>query len=239
MKKLKFNYKYVIPGMFLVAFSVIGLSQWVNQITDVGLEKDQVVIAIDAGHGGFDPGKVGVNDAKEKDINLSISLKLKELLYADGIQVMMTRETDEALHGEGEDRASKQSDMRRRVETINESGATIAVSIHQNSFTESSSHGAQVFYHSQSEEGKNLAVVLQAVIKESIADGNHREAKSNDSYYMLKNTKCPLVIVECGFLSNGEEANLLITEEYQAKMAEAIAKGIKTYLKDYMSVDLP
>lgn len=120
--------------------------------------------------------------------------------------------------------------MKKRVDIINESNANLAISIHQNSFQEQSSKGAQVFYHNQSQEGKELAEVIQAKLKENIDDGNHRMAKSNDSYYMLKNTTCPLVIVECGFLSNQTEADKLITSEYQEQIAQAILEGILSYL---------
>ncbi|MFA9464819.1 MAG: N-acetylmuramoyl-L-alanine amidase [Velocimicrobium sp.] len=222
--------KILIISCICLIVCVMGTTKWIKATKDVSHEEQKIIVAIDAGHGGFDPGKVGVNQAIEKDINLSIAQKLKEILKADGFEIVMTRESDEAVHSEGESTTTKRSDMRSRVARINESGAKAAISIHQNSFTDGSSHGAQVFYHPQSEEGKNMALVLQAKIKEIIADDNHREAKANESYYMLKKTECPLVIVECGFLSNEQEANLLMTEEYQKKMAEAISQGLKKYL---------
>jgi len=232
MKRIVLNkkQKIAIICMLCAVFCVIGLAQWRRSVSNVNCENKKITIAIDAGHGGFDPGKVAVNQAIEKDINLSIALKLKEILTEDGFEIVMTRETDQAINNDGEAKTTKRADMINRVALINASGAKAAVSIHQNSFTEESSHGAQVFYHPQSEDGKNMALALQSKIKELIADGNHREAKANESYYMLKKTECPLVIVECGFLSNVQEANLLITEEYQQKMAEAIAEGIKQYL---------
>lgn len=193
-----------------------------------------ITVAIDAGHGGFDPGKVGINNALEKDINLSIALKLEEILKKQGISVIMTRTSDTGLYEE-QDSNKKRADMKNRINSINEGNVTFAVSIHQNSFSQESSKGAQVFYHASSDEGKQLAEILQEQIKLSINDGNHRVAKSNDSYYMLKKSTCPLVIVECGFLSNSEEAALLITEEYQQKMANAICKGILEYLKQAYS----
>lgn len=192
-------------------------------------KKEKGIIVIDPGHGGFDPGKVGINGVNEKEINLKIGLKVKELFESNGYQVIMTRETDAGLYEDGESN-KKRADMRKRVEMVNESGANVAVSIHQNSFQQESSRGAQVFYHGQSQEGKKLAEILQEQIKETIGDGNHRVAKANDSYYMLKNTQCPLVIVECGFLSNYEEAQLLCQEDYQDKMAKAIYLGIEKYL---------
>lgn len=188
------------------------------------------VLVLDAGHGAFDPGKVGVNGAIEKDINLSIAQKLRAYLEAAGFTVHMTRESDDALYAEG-DSNKKSADMKSRIRTIEEKQAEFAVSIHQNSFTQESSFGAQVFYFGSSEEGKRLAGCLQTTIKKVIADENHREPKANESYYLLKKSPCPMVIVECGFLSNAREAELLVTEEYQDKMAWAICLGIVEYCK--------
>ena len=187
-------------------------------------EAEAVTLVIDPGHGGWDPGKVGVNDAREKDINLKISLKEKD------IKVIMTREEDVGLYSEG-DSNKKRADLNNRINTINGSGALFAISIHQNSFTEEYVKGAQVFYYAQSAVGRELAELMQETIKKSLNDGNHRKAKSNESYYMLKKTECPLVIVECGYLSNQKEAALLVTEDYQDKMAEAICAGVQEYLK--------
>lgn len=189
----------------------------------------KVTVFLDAGHGGFDPGKVGVNNSLEKDINLSITLKLKRLLEQNNIKVIMTREDDRGLYQES-DRNKKMADLKKRIELINNSDAVIAISIHQNSYPGESIKGAQVFYHKQSNDGKELADIIQEQIKTTIGDGNKRVAKSNESYYMLKKSTCPLVIVECGFLSNYTEARLLCDEEYQEKMAWAIQLGILTYL---------
>jgi N-acetylmuramoyl-L-alanine amidase len=192
-------------------------------------EKTKVTIVIDPGHGGRDPGKVGVNGALEKDVNLAIALKLKDLLEQNDINVIMTRTEDIGLYSET-DSNKKQVDLNKRVEIINNSDAAFAISIHQNSFSQENVKGAQVFYHIQSEEGRVLAGILQEQIKETINDGNHRKAKSNTNYYMLKHTLCPLVIVECGYLSNWTEAKLLVDEDYQEKMAWAIHLGILKYL---------
>ena len=197
--------------------------------------KNDVTIVIDPGHGGRDPGKVGVNGSLEKDINLAIALRLRDILEGKGINVIMTRTEDVGLYSES-DSNKKRADLNKRIEIINSSGCLFAVSIHQNSFTQESVKGAQVFYHADSEAGEKLAITLQEQIKETINDGNHRKAKSNTSYYMLKHTKCPLVIVECGYLSNRKEADLLIDPEYQEKMARAISSGILKYLD---SIDTP
>ena len=192
-------------------------------------EKDQLVIVIDPGHGGFDPGKVGINNALEKDINLMIAFRLKTLLEENDIQVIMTRQDDSGLYSQGASN-KKREDMIARVSMIKEHKADLAISIHQNSYTEEYVKGAQVFYHTKSLQGKQLAEILQEQIVKTIGDGNHRKAKANDNYYMLKNTECPLVIVECGYLSNIREAGLLLEESYQERMAYAIHLGILRYL---------
>ena len=189
-----------------------------------------ITIVVDPGHGGRDPGKIGVNKAEEKDVNLSISLKLKDYLANLGYKVIMTREDDIGLYGES-DRNKQLEDLKKRVEIVNNSDAFLAISIHQNSFTQENVKGAQVSYFGSSQESEIFANILQEQIKITINDGNKRLAKAETSYFMLKNTTCPIVIVECGFLSNNEEANLLIDESYQDKMAEAICSGLDTYVK--------
>lgn len=195
----------------------------------MGKENTKITIVIDPGHGGRDPGKVGVNGTLEKGINLSIALKLKDLLEQNDINVIMTRTEDEGLYSES-DSNKKRADLNNRISIINSSDAIFSVSIHQNSFSQENVKGAQVFYYAESEQGMALAMTLQKQLKETIKDGNHRMAKSNTNYYMLKHTTCPLVIVECGYLSNRTEAALLLDENYQEKMAWAIHLGIMKYL---------
>ena len=121
--------------------------------------------------------------------------------------------------------------MRNRVDIINNSNAELAISIHQNSYGQESVRGAQVFYHGNSMDGEILANIIQEQIKMHLQPDNKRLAKAEASYYMLRNTNCPTIIVECGFLSNNEDANLLIDEDYQERMAEAIYLGLDTYMK--------
>ena len=123
-------------------------------------------VLIDSGHGGIDPGKVGVNGAYEKDINLAISLYLKEELQKKDCEVVMTRETDTGLYSEG-DRSKKIADLKKRVELMNSEKPDAIVSIHQNSFTQESSKGAQVFYQTTSEEGKKFAEIMQKELDQS------------------------------------------------------------------------
>lgn len=182
------------------------------------------VIVLDSGHGGDDPGKIGVNQAKEKEINLKIAKKIKKRLEKNGWEVVMTREKDVML-GDPEAGNKKIHDMKARVELINQTMPQAAISIHQNSYQDEQIHGAQVFYYSHSEDGKRMAEMMQKALL-AVDEGNTRQAKANDTYYLLKRTEVPTIIVECGFLSNPEEAAKLIDPDYQKKMADAIAEGI-------------
>lgn len=208
-------------GLFATRGSVI--------VESLQAEKGKTCIVIDAGHGGADPGKVGINQMEEKDLNLEIALRLKKLLEAEDFEVVLTREDENGLYSEGASN-KKVEDMRKRCEIITEAMPVFTISIHQNSYPEEYVKGAQVFYYGASKEGKELAEVLQASLIERLDPENHRAAKANESYYLLKRTPTPTVIVECGFLSNSQEAQLLTTEEYQEKVAWAIHMGVLKYL---------
>ena len=152
----------------------------------------------------------------------------KQFLQAEGIEVIMTREGEKGLYDE--DASNKKvQDMKRRLEIIEASDAVMVVSIHQNSYHEEYVKGGQVFYYSTSEKSRQLAEALQEQLRELEPD-NKREAKGNDSYFLLKKTSKPIVIVECGFLSNREEAAKLSDEVYQEKLAWNIHMGIMKYL---------
>lgn len=182
------------------------------------------VVVVDAGHGGKDPGKVGVNQAKEMELNLQIANKVKKILEKQGITVIMTRGDENGLAD------TKVEDLKERVSVVNNAKPSLAVSIHQNSYPEESIHGAQVFYYTHSKGGESAAKIMQEALLSADPE-NTRQAKANDTYYMLKKTEVPLIIVECGFLSNQAEAGKLISEEYQDTLAAAICEGIKGFLQ--------
>ncbi len=205
-------------------------AQSVERYEEMGAaQTEEVCIVLDAGHGGFDPGKIGVDGQKEADINLAIAEKVKMYLEANDVKVVMTRENQEGLYDENSSN-KKVQDMKRRIEIMEEVRPLATVSIHQNSYTEEYVNGAQVFYYADSKEGEALAELLQEALKEYLNPQNHRQKKANNSYYLLKKTQVPTVIVECGFLSNVKEAELLVTEEYQDKVAWAIHMGILQFI---------
>lgn len=186
------------------------------------------LVVLDAGHGGGDSGKVGEGNILEKDINLAIAKKVKVKLEESGIKAVMTREKDELLSGDAKDN-KKIADLKNRVKIINEEKPQLAVSIHQNSYPDPDVKGAQVFYFSHSAEAKEAAETMQEALLACDPD-NTRKAKGNETYYLLKRTEVPTIIVECGFLSSPEEAALLTKEDYQQKLSEAIVKGIQSCL---------
>lgn len=231
---LRIKKKMYIPAaaaVLLAAASLLAVMGWDRgKLTSAqGGTSGERCVVLDAGHGGDDPGKIGINGALEKDVNLAITLLVKQYLEESDIRVVLTRETSEGLYDAGASN-KKVQDMKRRIGIIEENSPDVTVSIHQNSYPEEYVHGAQVFYYTGSEEGKALAEKIQRRLVEGVDPENKRQVKANDSYYLLKKTRVPIVIVECGFLSNAEEAEKLCTEEYREKLAWQIHLGIVQYL---------
>lgn len=229
MKQYHKIMNYLMVALLFVSMVLVAkeAAEFVTSQKAAGLNPNLVVI--DAGHGADDGGKVGINGAVEKDINLIIALRVKELLTAQGVDVVMTRENDAGLYPKTGDNR-KIRDMQKRVELINNERPALTVSIHQNSYTDERVNGAQTFYMTGSEEGKRAAEILQEQMITTLVPDKERVAKENGSYYLLKHVDGPIVIAECGFLSNTREAELLCNEEYQEKVAWAIHLGILRYL---------
>ena len=193
---------------------------------------ERPIVVLDAGHGGMDGGCVSVNNKCEKDINLNIMLSLRDMMKIMGYQPVCTRETDKSIHDEGIEGLSKQkkSDMENRLALINKYENAIAVSIHQNQFTDGKYNGAQMFYSPKVQGSEKLADIMQKKFVANLQPDNKREIKSvGDELYLLDNAKCPAVMIECGFLSNNEEAKKLESEEYQKQVAFTIFSGISDY----------
>ncbi len=219
--------EFILAVLFLAGLIVVSRNVE-RYVAPANMEGKKNLVILDAGHGGADPGKIGVNKAKEKDINLQIALKTKKLLEKENVDVVLTRKDDTTME-KANSTNKKVEDMKARVALINKQAPALVVSIHQNSYQQSDVSGAQVFYYSHSEEGKTAAEIMQEALLKVDAD-NNRKAKANDTYYLLKRTEVPTIIVECGFLSNAKEAELLNTDEYQQKIAESICGGILEYI---------
>lgn len=226
--------KYVIEWSMacLLLISFYFLSRQAAQVSaELGKQKNTETIMVDPGHGGKDPGMVGVGGLEEKGINLEISLILRDVLEERGWNVLLTRESDKGLYDETADN-KKAQDLQRRIALIDEKKPVLTVSIHQNSYEDQTVKGPQVFYYESSSEGKKLAECIQETMNKELGIEKVRKAKGNTSYYLLKRSSSVLVIAECGFMTNPEEAELLQTVEYQKRIAEALADGIEKYLSD-------
>ena len=195
------------------------------------IDNSDKVILIDPGHGGIDGGAKSKTGTIEKDINLQISLKLRDNLEEKGYKVYMTRDNDEGLYEKGNTvKEKKREDLNRRVEMKKETECDIFVSIHQNMFPQSKCYGAQVWYASN-ENSYNLATVVQESIKQTVKDNNKRVAKPAAEAYLILRDKHEgaSILVECGFLSNPEEESRLKSDEHQDLIVEGISDGIDKY----------
>lgn len=188
------------------------------------------VIVIDPGHGGEDGGAVGVTGIKEKDLNLKIALKLKEKLLNSGINVVMTRDTDIMLCDKNQQKKRKRTDFDNRIKIAQNYNNAIFISIHMNYFEDNSQSGSQIFYSKNNPESKEIASILREELKNSLNPNNKRQIKpSGKEIYLLSNLKIPACLIECGFISNPTEEQLLMSDNYQEKIAETIKNGLLKY----------
>ena len=186
-------------------------------------------VIIDPGHGGTDPGSIGYKTKiHEDELNLKMSLMLKKKLEKAGINVVMTRNTQDALI-EGRGRKWKREEMEERRKLIVKTRPNMVISLHQNSYTNHTLRGAQVFYDKKSDISQKIAESIQEQFKLNL--DKSIKAPSPGDYFMLKCSSAPSVIVECGFLSNEEEEKLLQTNEYQEKIIDSIYKGIVNFFQ--------
>ena len=196
-----------------------------------GAVENKAVVVLDAGHGGMDGGATAGN-VRESEINLAITQKTRALLTLMGYRVIMTREDDALLADENAStvRAQKHSDLKNRLDIMAGTPNSVGISIHQNHFSQSYVHGAQVFY-GRAEGSRQLAEIIQRNIAEYLQTDNRRKIKEADStLYILDNNRTnPAVMVECGFLSNPSDAENLQQEQYQEKLAFLIAAALMEY----------
>ena len=205
-----------------------------NTVLTSTLPVSNRIIVLDAGHGKPDEGAEGNNGTTEEKANLSITLKLQKLLEESGATVILTRSDENGIYDQKSTtiREMKVSDIKNRVEIGNNSSADILVSIHLNKGDNSSYTGFQTFYKKDDEQGKRLAVDIQGSLKDTIKTENKREAHEISGIYLVDNVEIPTTIVECGFLSNPQEEEKLLTEDYQNQLVWGIYIGIMNYFNE-------
>ncbi|MBQ3426045.1 MAG: N-acetylmuramoyl-L-alanine amidase [Clostridia bacterium] len=218
-------------SLFLLLFilvSVLAAAAAVHRSAPAFSGAKQFAVVLDAGHGAPDGGAVGATGIEEKDINLDIVLKLREILLSRGVRVILTRDGDNGIYDSSAKtiREKKLSDMQSRRDMINGSGADLVVSVHINSFTGSSARGLHVFYDKAHPEAETTASAIQDSIAALTDAKTHAVKPAADNLYLMQGSAVPMILVECGFLSNPEEEQLLLSEQYRAKIAFAIANAI-------------
>ncbi len=209
-----------------VAVAVFGAADWIEQRAEAALPvtADGFTVVVDAGHGGTDGGAVGTDThVKEAGLNLMVALRVANLLSEQGVNVVMTRTDENALAD------TKQADMAARREILNTPGIDLVVSIHMNKFTDRSISGAMAYYMAGSEEGQKLAQTVIDGVCEAI--GRAKRLANPGDYFIIRECACPAVLVECGFLSNADDEQLLQDPAHQEKLSCAIAGGVMAYLK--------
>ncbi|MBE6984097.1 MAG: N-acetylmuramoyl-L-alanine amidase [Ruminococcaceae bacterium] len=215
----------VITGALMLSRFGSAVAAWAQD------EKDTTTVIIDAGHGGEDGGAVSVSGICESGLNLEIALRLNDFLHLFGIETQMIRTSDISIHTEGNTIAQKKvSDIRNRVSAVENTPNALLVSIHQNHFSEEKYRGAQVFY-AETDGSEALAAELQAAIVSQVDSNNHRQCKRAQDVYLMEHVSCSAVLIECGFLSNYAEEQLLRDASYQKKLAAAIGCCIFNYLE--------
>jgi N-acetylmuramoyl-L-alanine amidase len=235
--------KHFIIAIAIIAFVVIlglYLNNSNNNIYRATLKQNNMkilkpTIIIDPGHGGVDGGAVGVNGVVEKDLNLDISLTVRDMLKVCGYNIVMTREDDRSIHDSSAKsiRNQKKSDLHNRFDIIAANPGAITISIHQNTYTQSQYNGAQIFYSKNNPESKDLADTLQKKFKDILQPNNERVSQvAGKNLFLLWNSKNPTILIECGFLSNPDEAQKLNTKEYRNKVAYTITCGILNYIDE-------
>lgn len=220
--------------LFVCAVAVFGamlLSRVGSAVTVLSSELPATpIVILDAGHGGEDGGAISVTGVRESTLNLEISQRLNDLLHFLGIQTKMIRNEDISVYTEGETIAQKKvSDIHNRVAMVEQTPNAVLVSIHQNQFSEAQYRGAQVFYAKGSQA---FAEAMQNTLCTQVDPRNHRQCKQAQGIYLLEHISCPAVLIECGFLSNPAEEQLLRDAGYQKKLAAAIACSVQAYLEE-------
>lgn len=238
MKRQVFFYTgfIALSAVFILLSAIIGhlvISNGESIFT--AAEQDNVCIVIDAGHGGEDGGCVSDDGVLEKELNLSVSEKITEILRAMGYNTIMTRTGDEMLYDMyGDDYSGKKKtyDLKNRLRFARENEADVFVSIHMNKFPQSKYSGLQVYYSDNHADSKLIADTIQSYCRAYLQKDNERVTKAADSaIYLLDRIELPGVLVECGFLSNAEETERLCDEEYQKELSFTVASAVMEYFE--------
>ncbi len=230
----RFLFKIVFVSLLFLfiafLFSYLGINFSSHNAAETVREySDRITVVIDAGHGGIDGG-AEQDGVFEKDLNLQISQKIRDNLLLYDVDCVMTR-TEDVLLSDEDASGKKHSDLTNRVKMTKSCQNPVFVSIHMNKFPISKYSGLQVFFSGNNQKSEALAIKLQDNVVSFLQPYNNRQVKkAGSNIFVLDRLECPAVLVECGFLSNPDELQLLCSEEYQNKLAFLISASIIEYL---------
>ena len=218
-------YIAVLCGLLL---SGIAAGNVISTLSESAPVPQRTCIIIDPGHGGEDGGAISCTGVSESAINLEIALRLEDLMHLLGVKTLMIRTTDCSVYTQGQTIAAKKvSDLKERVRIVNSTSNALLISIHQNKFPQTRYYGTQIFYSANHEQSYRLAQTVMASVVSLLQPNNTRPLKKGDSsVYLLHNATRPMILVECGFLSNQEELKKLKDAAYQRQLAFAVAMGL-------------
>ena len=242
---IKITLFFLLSSIAVAALSLLfgqldfkGFNQSYSTSTSGNPSAKYTTVIIDAGHGGEDGGAVSADGLVEKDVNLEIAKTLCDMLRANGVNVIMTREDDRLLYDRNTNYQGrkKKLDLAARLAVADSTEDAIFISIHMNSFTDSRYSGLQVWYSPNNSDSEALAELIQGENKEKLQPQNNRKIKAATSAInLLHNAKCPAVLVECGFLSNPDEADLFQSSEYRQKVAFTLFCALTKFMSDEAS----
>lgn len=237
-KKARVAFTSLVLVLLVIAASAVGAISGIIGEEMVSASSDNIpqgkIIIIDAGHGGEDPGAVGVNGVLEKDLDLQIALEMGRMFEEKGYVVVYTRTDDRLLYTEEENihGIRKISDLKNRCKVAARYPDAIFVSIHMNSFGSSKYSGLQVYYSEENEKSHSLADTIQNKVVSELQNYNKRVTKPGKNIYVLENISNVAVLVECGFLTNEAECKKLSEKEYQKELSFSIVCGIIEYIEN-------
>lgn len=238
MKKLhfkKWNIAFVgITFCACIAVIIYASSKIDKAVTVATIPQNQKMIILDAGHGGIDGGCSTPEGKTEKVINLNIVLTLKDMCTFFGYPVEATRERDISIYDKGVTgiRNQKNSDMDNRLEIFNKYPDAVCISIHQNTFSDPKYNGAQMFYSENIPESEQLASIMQNLFVKNLQPENQRETKlCGKELFLCYYSTNPTVMIECGFLSNPDDAAKLTTESFQQQVAFTVFTGLNEFIE--------
>ena len=243
--KIKWLAAFMLLSLLMIVSGALigGMNLKNKEISPVSVEKTErkIDVIIDAGHGGEDGGCIGLDGTLEKDLNLSVATEICCILQASGVNAVLSRSDDTMLYDMYDDlsdysNVKKTYDLRNRVRFAKESECTLFVSIHMNKFSDEKYSGLQVYYSANHSDSITAALRVQSYVKEYLQPENDREIKrAGSNIYILHRSQMPAVLVECGFLSNKEELEMLKDEKYQSKLSLSIAASIMDSISNFQS----